>query len=93
MRLDSLRRCKPDQVRGSAGDRTLSTLDPHADAEALPCRAHHDSRPRRPGANVHYMRWARSRQRSTRGSVNRTRCWLRWRIGLRFRQGQPSLMG
>jgi hypothetical protein len=43
MRLDSLRRCKPDQVRGSAGDRTLSALDPHADAEALPCRVHHDT--------------------------------------------------
>ena len=38
MRLDSLRRCKPDQVRGYAGDRTLSALDPHVDAEALPCR-------------------------------------------------------
>lgn len=44
MRLDSLRRCKPDQVRGSAGDRTLSALDPHVDAEALPCRTAHDSR-------------------------------------------------
>jgi len=38
VRLDSLRRCKPDQVRGSAGVRTLSALDPHVDAEALPCR-------------------------------------------------------
>ncbi len=36
MRLDSLRRCKPDQVRGSAGDRTLSAVDPHVDAERSP---------------------------------------------------------